>query len=79
MIVLTDFQKYRHGVWRRIGDRMMCYANQRTIPSGFKPAADAVIYEYTPDEIRKNFGYKYFISVRIEGWTNHKIIATNQD
>lgn len=32
---------FRHGIWRRIGNKIICYSNQRTIPSEFiakKPA-----------------------------------------
>lgn len=63
--IVTDYQKYRHGYWKRIGDQVKCYCFERTIPAGLIPADIPLILSQEYD----NKMY-YIIIVRIRGWEN---------
>ena len=63
-MVALDWQRYKYGYWRRIGDQMECHSVRKTIPTGFIPKENAVICEVPNSE----YGFIYHITVRILGW-----------
>jgi len=65
-IIRTDFKKYKYGIYSRMGHYMVCYSTHKIIPEGYKPAENAHIEKTLNDP-----KYKYYIKVKIEGWTNN--------
>ena len=63
-MVALDWQKYKYGYWRRVGDSMECYATAKTIPAGFIPKDNALILSASSEKC----GTMHYIMVRILGW-----------
>ncbi len=64
---LFDWTLYKHGKWRRVGDRIQCWARQKTIPSQFIAQEDAHVVDCS---VEGHFGIdlRYCISVKVVGW-----------
>lgn len=65
---VTDWTKYRHGFWRRIGDEIECKALAPILPAGFIPACPAHVLEAVGVD-------RYWIRVRIKGWETEVVHA----
>jgi hypothetical protein len=59
--VLTGWQPFKHGAWRRVGDEIECISNRKTLPWGIFPKENAQISELFGD-------WKYEIRVKVAGW-----------
>lgn len=66
--VTTDWIKYRHGFWRRIGDEIECKASAPILPAGMIPACPAHVLEALGVD-------RYWIRVRIKGWETKVVHA----
>jgi len=74
-LIVTDWVKYRHGVYRRVGDSMeiYCHSYYPTMVTGFFPAENAGIYRFYKEIFNK---YKWFIKVKVKGWETEIVTRT---
>lgn len=69
---VTDWTKYRHGFWRRIGDEIECKASAPILPAGMIPACPAHVLEAVGNPC-------YYIRVRIKGWESNVVMSSDPD